>query len=80
MVFEKPSKAQRPTPHNFRERSNQRVTLLLEGHGSAGIIQTVIGIIQYFWPAAGAEKLMFLDHFPLVNAKKCKKMRLRRAA
>ena len=34
VVPQLPSEAQPPTPSGFRERSNQRVKFILEGHGS----------------------------------------------
>ena len=34
VVSQKPSEAQRRTPSGLRERSNQRLTFFLEGHGS----------------------------------------------
>ena len=34
VVPQKPSEAQLPTPSGFRERSNQRVNFILEGHGT----------------------------------------------
>ena len=41
VVPQLPSEAQPPTPSGFRERSNQRVKFILEGHGTGAELSRV---------------------------------------